>query len=319
VVQTYAFWELSLITSHFEARRATIFQENGRLPESTWKQILKVCITEIESIKIRINATTPKGTPASSGTLQTETDAQSLPRISARPIRTEDVMQSQTTSNKSQAIAQYADQFVKWQGSSKEGPILTPQKARKLIEDGTDQAAKKLHLTTYKEALETKGFVGLVNSVAAPLVSSPFIGPFLRQTFRRRVRLVVTGSPYSRTSTILDAVKALTTLVVCSLKEDTVGQVARDVPAIIRSLMSTITQIENFVTALPPHWTDLSFKENCRKVPEVVDVMDVLKENLDKILVAHGEYLETEGLTRKEIREAKSIVSQPEMQKIEEK
>ena len=100
----------------------------------------------------------------------------------------------------------------------------------------------------------------------------------------------------------------------CSLKEDSLGQVAKDVPSIIRTLMTTIQNLQTLLQALPPHWSDVQF-DGKRQVKEVDDLLAELRNGLEQVIICFGEYADALGLSRADLRAAKEAVNKkPEME-----
>lgn len=149
------------------------------------------------------------------------------------------------------------------------------------------------------------------------LVQSPLGYPF-RQSLRRTAKLVVTGAPYSRLSLICNAITALTNLTVFSLKEDECGRFHEGIPDIVRIFTIATKKLEEYIEKAEIHWSDFETlkkpESERRKVPEVEEVRDALKDGLEKILGAFNEYLTSLGLSRVEVLEAKKVASRgPQM------
>lgn len=173
----------------------------------------------------------------------------------------------------------------------------------KLIESGRD----KILPPQAQAELQQKGLSGVVTNILLPLIRAPTIGPYLRLTFARKATMVVAGSPYSRLSAIISAIGAVSSLAEHSLKEDRFGQVAPTVPVIVRTFIAAIESIDSFIAAATPHWSDIEFKEEDRKVPEVELIRTKLGKSLYRVVMAHNEYLEAEGLSPSEARQAHAM------------
>jgi nucleoporin NDC1 len=104
---------------------------------------------------------------------------------------------------------------------------------------------------------------------------------------------------------VIYAVRALAQLAVCSLSEAQYGGVSKDIPVIIRTLTGAIRSMEKFLRTLKPEWTDVLFSEKDREVPEIREVLEVVKAGLEEIVLAFGEYAGELGLSRVEVREAR--------------
>jgi nucleoporin NDC1 len=293
-----------MITKRFDTRRKAIFEEVERNNGSTWKQVLQVSLAEINAISTRIEATKPvlptPPAPSPSGSIQT------LPRISSQPLREDNILTGFKPSGST--LSKIGD-LARSHGSSPGGPPISPQAAMKFIESTTDKVASRVMTPDNKAKIQKQGVAGFFTEIFYPLVRAPYIGHVFRQTFRRRANVVIASAPYSRISTITNAVTSVVELAVQSLKEDAMGQVFRDVPTIARTLGSTISAVEHFLKTTEPHWTDLDFKESDRRaVPEVEHLLGVLRDGLKKLLIAHGEYLQTEGMSGIEIKDVKALV-----------
>jgi nucleoporin NDC1 len=156
-----------------------------------------------------------------------------------------------------------------------------------------------------------------VEGWTAQFISSPVGWPF-RRSFERQVAGVVCGAPYSKASVIVDAVDALTRLVVESLKEDIYGQVSGDVVGIIRSYLATLKAVQGYVKSATPHWSDVTFSEAKRaQVKDVNEVVEALSDGLAAVLGAFGEYLPSMGLASGETREVKALVAEAAARKAE--
>ncbi|KAF2759488.1 hypothetical protein EJ05DRAFT_484439 [Pseudovirgaria hyperparasitica] len=296
----FAFWELAVIAQRFEARRQSIYEDFSR---GVWKKILDACISEIEQITKRIDATKPTPPPAAIPAAPIEP----LPRI-AQPLKQDNVLGP--ASARSNGLASYAKQH----GVTPRKEILGPR-AVKLIESGRD----KIIPPQAQAEIQQKGVGGLMADLLLPLIRTPTIGPYLRLTFAHQAITVVAGSPYSRLSTIIAAVGAVTGLAVHSLKEDKYGCVHGNVPLIVRTLTAAITSIDQFIASTTPHWTDVDFREEHRKVPEVEQIKNKLRKGLERVLTAHAEYLESEGLSAPEIKAARQLVSAPSLDEAQKK
>lgn len=137
-------------------------------------------------------------------------------------------------------------------------------------------------------------------------LQTPLGAPF-RHTFKRHASAVVLGTPYGGFGPIIDAINALTKLAVCSLKEDSYGQVHQDVANIMRTFTSTAEVLDNFIQTMPFHWTDVEAKRE--EVPEVAMILAALREGLRDLVNEFGEFKELLGLSVAEMRKAKETVA----------
>lgn len=316
VPKAFAFWELQLITSQFETRRRTFFNEVDRKPESTWAQISALCLAEISAISDRIQKAN-EPTEYQKRTAESEQQRKQqeyliaqerekklgLPRIAQRGVSDErDVFAKQ----KGDALHAFGDAAKSFGQSPGAVNPVTPR-ARKAIEwtesrtgmDRTNMTASNLQQQASQYSLKA--------------LDQPFGEPF-RQTFARRVCAVVFGVPFSGKANILHSAEALTRLAITSLKEDDYGQAAPSIPIIIRTFTTCITDVTTFQQTLTPHWTDVTFQESDRRVPEVEETLAVVKSGLEEVVLAFGEYATSLGLSAKELREAREAVGRRDMQ-----
>lgn len=295
-----AFWELLLITRDFEMRRKSIFGEIDRQGGTTWAQISSICMAEIKTIKDRIEAfNRPAAPPA-----QATPEIQTLPRLS-QPLRDDNVFTKPAPPKAPLDGAMDAfGNFAKAHGNAPGADPISPR-ARKLLEAGftklLPEGQKRPTSANVKES---------VGGILRDVLRSPFGTPY-RQTFARRATAVICGSPISRSSSITVAIHALTQLITVSLKEDTYGCVQRDVLGIFRCFTTTVQSIEGFLRSLPPHWTDVEFKEQNRaEVEDVNELLQSLKGGLEGLLLVYGEYLQGLGAGGREVQAAKAMVAQ---------
>jgi len=299
VPRNVAFWELVLITERFDARRKSIYEEIDRKNGSTWKQVLAVCLAEIKGVSERIQAVQSPALDPSA--LKKPEPIQTIPRIS-QPLKEDSVVgKGAPPTTRLDKLGNFASDFVKTHSSPPESSPPT----KRLLEYSstllTPERKAQLGSDTMTSWLQTQLLL---------LIRSPFGIPF-RKSLRRTAKVVVAGTPYSRAGTIADAASALTGLAVCSLKEDSLGQVYKDVPEIIRAFVTTIKQIEGFVRGMEAHWTDTDLEgkdENeIRKMPDIEELLEALKSGLEKVILAFAEYLESLEMAKTEITEAKEL------------
>jgi nucleoporin NDC1 len=113
----------------------------------------------------------------------------------------------------------------------------------------------------------------------------------------------------------VDAIDALTQLLIASLAEDQYGRVQADVPSVIRLFTETIVTLELFVHqgGLDAHWTDVYFppsskpeaQEEARKVPDIELLVASLKNGLGDLLSSFKPYLRDIGIEGRDLRLAK--------------
>ncbi|KAK8224547.1 nucleoporin protein Ndc1-Nup [Phyllosticta capitalensis] len=301
LLRNMAFWELAIIANRFPDRRKTIYTEleSHRPGGATVKQVIAACLAEITEIKTRIGST---GTPTPPAEEKKALVPLEKPRstIIPAPLRDDDVFAPSGPPKTSQERnLKLINDFARRRGiggANEEHPFKsTVDRSQQLIIEHVQPAT-----------LLTEFQAKLVN-----VLSSPIGMPF-RQTFDRRVAAVLLGAPYSHTTSIGNAVNAVTQLALRSLTEDTYAMVNRDVATIIRTFADVIRAIEDFVRTYPPHWTDVSFDEardrDIRTVDGVREVLIALKGGLESILTEFGVFLSSLDMSEKEVREARELV-----------
>jgi hypothetical protein len=281
------------IAQGFQGRRKTIFEEIDRKGGSTWSQILEVCLGVVSGISKRITEyESPPTTPAT--VAQTQDDP-GLPRL-APPLKDDNIYSaSATPKSRSTAIAQTVGSIVKLHGQSPSEPP-----ALKMI----DQARSMLPIDKNK-ALSSSGIMTITNRYVMQFLQSPIGQPF-RQEYRRRMAVVVLGTPYGDVGIIVDAIDSLTRLAVCSLKEDPYGNVQRDIPTIIRTFTTTVAKLDGFKQRQGTHWTDIEKK---RESPEADVILAALRGGLHELLAAFGDYSEDLRLSQRDLREAREAAT----------
>jgi len=104
---------------------------------------------------------------------------------------------------------------------------------------------------------------------------------------------------------------------VISIAEDALGRFHQGVPDIIRIFTTTLAKIDIYMASIPIHWSDKETlgkpEESQRKVQGVEQIRGCLREGLEKVLVSFDVYLETMGLTRLEIGEARKAAGRRDM------
>ncbi|GAB7348029.1 hypothetical protein MBLNU459_g6068t1 [Dothideomycetes sp. NU459] len=300
IPRTMAFWELSTITAAFEGRRKTIYQDIDRRGGSTWTQVSNICLAEIQSISQRVQDFQQPATTASDQAGAQAESIQKLPKIS-QPLKQDNILTAPAPpASGLQLVAGGVGTLAKHYGQSP-SPNPLGANAQKLLEYGSS----KVLTEQQQEQLSRSKLTTQANGYVVRLLRSP-LGFFFRQSFSRRVNAVVFDSPYSRAKTISHAVQSICRLAVCSLREDSLGQVQKDVATIIRVLVSTIQNVQIFIQTLPPHWTDVEF-DGKRQARDAEELLDVMRSGLEQLLSAFGEYADTIGLSRTEMRIAKDV------------
>lgn len=298
-VKAIAFWELALITDAFPDRRKTIYSEMDRKKAPTFQQVTDVCLAELKLLIQRINiGLDPTYNPdATAGQQQSAPPVNLVPQIS-QPLKED-----------KQIAALPPQPNTKWEhieaaatgiAKSHSAPGNSQQAyGREVINKGVKKAQEG--------AQEAESFITVYYN---KLVSSPLGKPFC-QSLKRTASIVVLGAPYSRISLICNAVTALANLAVISLSQDSLGQFHQGVPEIVRVFTTAISKIDEYMTKVEIHWSDHRTlrkpEAERRKVPEVEEVRECLREGLEKILGSFNEYLGGMGLSKVEILEARKV------------
>ncbi len=269
-----------------------------------WSQILNACLDVIQGMNTRISQF--QNPPAAAAPSQPQqNNLQYLPRVSV-PLKEENILTNPPPpSSKLEKVGANVGSLTKSYGQqpgAKPFSLASSPRAKKYLESAKD----KVLTPEQQQAISPAGLRDTYNSYLMQFLRSPFGQPF-RQTLHRRACAVVLGTPYSQLSVIVDAIDSLTRLAIYSLTEDSYGKVQADIPVIIRTFSSTISNLEAFKQNLPVHWTDVDFqeREGGRKIEEVDLVVERLRSGLRELLEAFGGYADNLGLGVKEMRAAR--------------
>lgn len=265
---------------------------------------MTLCLGEVLEISNRIaeyQHPTPKAAP--------QITIETLPRISSTTIRQDNIFRNpQAPSTRREMIESNVGTIAKSYGQAPQPPkpMETIQHLRSSTAGYLNQAQQKLLTQGQQETLSKSGALALYNDFLMRFLRSPAGHPF-RQTLKRRISTVVLGTPYSALHPIIDSITTLSTLAPASITEDPYGTVAKDVPLLIRAFVSIISSIENFVSTLQPHWTDVEFSDTDRQVEEVEMIVRALKAGLKGIVAEFDVYTTELGMAAGEMRTAKAV------------
>jgi nucleoporin NDC1 len=292
-----AFWELVLITTRFPERRETIYSELDRANGSTWTQIQTLCMAEITSIKARIDKYNSPVAPSTT----TPPPASQVPgrKPITAPLKTDPIFaKAPPPATELRKAATYIGDVARRHGNT---PGAQP------LREALEYGSQKLLTDGQRSQIAPEHIQQTANGLLVQVVHSP-VGYIFRQSFSRRASSVifggaiVEGSEYSTASVTVSAIDALTQLLVQSLKEDKYAQVSKSVPTIIRAYAEAIHATELFLKDMVPHWSDVKFQKPKRgKVEDVNVLLEALREGLEDIFGAFGEYLEGMGMGAQEI------------------
>ncbi|PCG94312.1 Nucleoporin protein Ndc1-Nup [Penicillium occitanis (nom. inval.)] len=326
IAKNFAFWELCFISQRFPDRRKAIFEDLDRANGQAWKQVLQASIDTIEGVSGRINKfKTPPAAKTAKDTNVAYPQIQSLPQLTEGPKQDNIFAPSPKVTGFGQSFGATAKSF----GQSKDWTPAARTKAKEAFSQASDAL---LSPERRKKLLGAPDDVKLLTGPTGSSKSSfnyssiPFVSQFLRspigkpfrQTYAQRLRGIVFGEPHGQVACVIDAIESITRLLIASLKEDSFGQVSKDVPTIVRLYTSTILTLEDFVhedTGLGIHWSDISFpsansspevRRKAREVPEVDTVLYMLRTSLSELLASFEQYSRDVGLQAKDIRLAKA-------------
>ncbi|MCJ1244344.1 hypothetical protein MMC30_001542 [Trapelia coarctata] len=306
VPKTFAFWELLYIGNQFEARRKSIFSEIDRAGGTTWSQAATFCLDTISGINDRIdkfyNPPSTTIVPVVS-TQQPQEPLQTLPRLSSALRQDPVLTNAPPPTNRRKKIEANVGSTAKYYGQSPSSRTSLSPRVKKVGRMARD----KLLTKEQQNAIKPATIASSVYEYFVQYLRTPVGAPF-RRTFKRRLASVVLGSPESQLQPIICAIDSISCLAIASLKEDQFGTANKDIPMIIRTFVSSITNIERITQNMPVHWTDTEFEEadgKGREVKEVELVKDHLKFGLSQLVLAFGNYAVDMGLSRSELGTAR--------------
>lgn len=297
VVQTFAFWELMLISQRFPEQRQTIFADIERDGGPACSQLMKPALSAIEGITTRIiyfrNPALAKS-EAEQQNRPANVTVQVLPHLAA-PVGDGNILaRLPPPQSRAQEVGAVAGDVAKYFGQSPGwGPVAQTQ-AQNLIE-----------WTASKPSVAAETVLAPVMQWWYTFLRSQGGIPW-RKTFARRASAVVLGNPYGQVVVLTDAVEAVTRLLVASLAEDPYGKVQNQVPVVVRTFTDCLIAIDIFMRELPIDPTDVNFNEQTdRRVEDVELLVNSLKAGLAELLSAFQLYLNEVGLSGKDLREAR--------------
>jgi nucleoporin NDC1 len=304
-----AFWELAMISSDFESRRVTIFQQLDRSGGATWTQILTICLAELQGIQDRIKDfhIRSQPPPAAAKPSDPAPTADATPAPDVRKPSAASVYPQPPPPTLRQLVRHRVSEMVIEHGS--QPGAASP--AAQLLAASAQGAATLLLTDAQREALAPGALRDRAAAAGTAVLATQVAAP-LRKPWARRVAGVVCGAPRARGAVIAAAAGALAGLVVRSLKEDGAGRVQRDIPNIARTLAATLTAVEAFLATCPPHWSDVTFRGTAaeRAGPEEVRaVVAALRGGLAEIVGAFGEYFDAMDVKADEARAWKKMVA----------
>lgn len=314
VPKAFAFWELYIICTSFEARRKTIYTEVDRAGGNTWSQICKLCLAEISAVKTNVEAAIDPATykakllaeaekKKQQDALAAETKERS---VGLRKIADQTVQTNANLFAKSRRDNSLGD-LTRSIGQNPGAANPVSPHVRKAIQWTADAVLDQADQQRLAAANVSSipGLLGriLQSQYTVRFLQTPLGAPF-RQTLQRRLSSAVFGRGESGKGNFIHAVKILERLIMCSLQEDQYGSVQTDVAEVVRTLTATVLLMEKFVNQARPHWSDVERPRTSAERGEIALVLSVLKQSLEQIVLGFGEYADALGLSLKEIREA---------------
>ncbi|KAF2840765.1 hypothetical protein M501DRAFT_918780, partial [Patellaria atrata CBS 101060] len=286
MTKSFAFWELSLITSRFETRRKTIYEELNRPGGTTWTQLLAICLSELSTIKSRIEGDANPKPPED----PQAPPIQTLPKIS-KPLAIQETIFSKPAppADFRSSVGHSIGVLAKAYGNSSSPPLKGT--AKRLRELGN-----KHQFTIPSPQIKKDTEARLQKAKESPL-GWPF-----RATFERSITAALLGrNTGASASTIVDAADALSGLAVLSLKEDSFGSVHESIPTIVKGLVGALKTIDSFAEKERGKFgVEHGWGEGL-----VGEVREALRADLEKVVQAFAEYLTGLGMKAEEVREAK--------------
>lgn len=264
-----------------------------------WSQVYAICLEVVKTMEKRIDDYGKPPPPPVAA--QQEPVIEPRARTSAPP-KDDPIFQTRPASKTMRG------EVEKVLGQVARDPSQTPlsqlsPRALKTFRDARD----KMLTPEQQQALDPARASGFVQSLSLWVIQNEHVGWIFRQSFRRRFAAAVLGTPYSETSHHINAVDALTNLVVHSLSEDKFGNVHRDVTTIVRTFTVVIRKLEAFKNGFPIHWTDV---EKNKDAPEVDAVLNALKTGLAEIVKEFEPYAVDLRLSRTDLRLAREASAQ---------
>lgn len=259
-----------------------------------WSQVYKLCLDIVHEIETRIDMYGKAPDPPTKELVlpPTKEAGQSALQVS------NDSILLATPPKKSRVENIVGMAAVRSPGQA---PRLSP-----LVQKGYSQAKGVVDEVT-RQATSSENLHSPIQKWTRRFLDSP-IGVAFRQTYSRRITMVVMGTPYAEPSLFINAISALTRLALQSLTEDSYGNVQRDVSTIIRTFTAVTVKLEKFKADFSIHWTDLGGSKKCAEVDEI---LATLKEALRQLIEGFGPYARDIRLTFADMRLAREAAGMP--------
>lgn len=288
-------WELALIAKDFQPRRKAIYQDIDRKDGPMWSQVYKLCLDVVKEMEANMDgygkAPEPPKDVAIASKEGQDANHPSL-QVSNEPILL-------STPAKKSKVENIVDKVAA--RSPGQAPRLSP------IVQKSYGHARGLVGEVARQATSSEDLHSPIQHWTRRFLDS-HVGVHFRQTFERRLTLVLLGSPHAEPSLFVNAISALTRLAVHSLAEDNYGHVQRDVATIIRVFTAATVKLEKFKADFPLHWTDVGGSKECADVDAIIET---LKEALRLLVEAFGPYARDIRLSFADMRQAREAAGIP--------
>ena len=276
--KTFAFWELAMIAQNLPERRKVIFSDIDRPTGPVWSQMLQEALKVLQQIDDRIQ-------PPQAAAPPTEQPAPTLPKI----------LKPQLQSAKLQ---------------EQKGVVAAPlpsKGVRMALLDAAQSGFNNYGNTPDPIAVP----VPLVVSDPATLIATAksYFSWFFASSVASRVNATVLGSPHSDAATIVDAIEAITKMLIASLQDDAYGKAMAGVPLAVKQFTKTIGLIELV----------LQQNEVSGNIGEVEIIHGRLKAGLSELLSGFQMFLSDSGLGIVDLNAAKKASGQLAAEEEEQK
>lgn len=270
-------------------------------------QILTECLKVIENVPKRIS-NHQSAQKVDSSSLDAN-ELQSLPRISASLKEEQVTFRGALPSTRRERIESSLGTMAKSFGDRPVQASNGGLFSRK-VEQYLALALNKLLTHDQQQFTSQAGMKKLWNHCLEQILRSPF-GELFHQSFGRRVASIAFGNPFTEVGLIVDAIDSVASFASSSLHEDRLGQVARDVPLILRTFVRAYQTLSIFVNSLEVHWTDISFQEEDRRSGDIGTVLGSLEDGLRVLVEDFGEFARDIGLEEIDLKAARTIAGLP--------
>ncbi|KAI4162620.1 MAG: hypothetical protein LQ342_003852 [Letrouitia transgressa] len=281
----------------------SIFKDVDQPGSSVWTQILTECLKVVEDVPKRIS--NHQSAQKANSNPSDVNELQSLPRISTSLKEEQVIFRGASPSTRRERIESSLGTMAKSYGDrpvqASNGDPFSPKAKQYLA-----LAQNKLLTHDQQQVMSQAGMKKVWNDYLEQILRSPLGEPF-RQSFARRVATIAFGDPYTEVGLIVDAIDSLASFASSSLHEDRLGQVAKDVPLILRTFVRAYQTLSVFVSSLEVHWTDKSFQEEDRKSGDIGTVLGSLEDGLRVLVEGFGEFARDIGLEEKDLKAARTI------------